>query len=72
MSPVPPPGREVKRQTIDNWEKAYRRGVLEVWKQRRRIRAGENCRICGIEQVNSSNAVDNRLNQAVMMDATKE
>ena len=64
-------GREMEMENIINWEETYRRGILEVGQQGGRIGAGENSWIGGTEQVDGSNAVDDRLNATVKIHDTK-
>ncbi len=53
-------------------KEAYRCGILKVWQQGRRVRTGKDSWIRGAEQVDGSNAVDDRLYQAVKIHDTKE
>lgn len=61
----------MKVKTTGNWVETYRRGILEIGQQGGRIRTGENSWIGGTEQVDGSNAVDDRLNATVKIDDTK-
>lgn len=61
----------MKMKNIGNLEETYRRGILEVGQQSRRIGTGENSWIGGTEQVDGSNAIDDRLKATVKIHDTK-
>jgi hypothetical protein len=63
--------RKMKTKNIGNFGETYRRGILEVGKQGGRIGTGENSWIGGTEQVDGSDAVDDRLNATVKVHDTK-
>ena len=61
----------MKTKNTGNWKKTYRSGILEVGQQSGCIGAGENGWIGGTEQVDGSDAVDDRLNAIVKIHDTK-